>query len=116
MYPLGIGPDDENMGKFLSFIVSRRKRHFTGQKRRTDTWVDETLSKEDREFVLSEYMWTGRLGRLIRGLDCRHEDHILRVMLLFKYFHYDTSEDFMLQYEGNMQLLEQHLLRLVKCA
>lgn len=111
-YPLGVGPDDDNPGEWLNFIVSKKQHHFTGRHRRVGDWLGENLTPEDREFVALDYSYTGELAKLIRAIDKRHEDEVLKLILFFKYLAYDTAENFPPQFTRNMEQLKGQLERL----
>ena len=113
IYPLGTGPDDDKPGEWLDFIVSKKQHHFTGQRRRVGDWMDENLTPEDREFIVVDYNCTGELAKLIRNIDERHEDEVLKLIIFFKYIFYDLAENFLPQYERNMEQLKIQLERLV---
>ena len=113
MYPLCIGPDDERPGEWLSFIMSKKHNHFTGQRRLVRDWFDENLNAEDRAFVAAEYKYTRELARLMNKIDKRHEDRVSELSLFFKYTAFDMSDDFMPQYARNMEQLKKQLEYLI---
>ncbi len=113
-YPMGVGPADEHEGEFQMFLVSQKQHHYSGQVRRAGAWFDETLPAEDRAYILSEYNWTAKFGRIISGIDRGCEDDVSFAMLLHKYFNYDPLFGFREQFEHNMKMLEQRMLQLVK--
>ena len=108
-YPLGVGPDDEQPGEWLHFIVSKKKHHFNGQRRGVTDWVNENMTQEDREFVEADFTYTGEIAGLMKKLESRHEEQVAELILYYKYFAYDMSEDFLPQYEKNMEQLKQQL-------
>jgi Fe-S-cluster containining protein len=112
LYPLGVGPDDDNPGTWLSFIVSKKQHHFTGRKHRAGDWIDANLTPEDRSFVAADYGHTGELAKLMKNLGRRHEDRIIELILLFKYAAYDMTGDFQTQYTRNMERLKRQLKQL----
>jgi len=111
-YPLGVGPDDEKPGEWLNFIVSKKQRHFTGERHLVGDWMDENLTPEDSAFVLADYNHTGELAKLMKNLDRRYEDRIIELILFFKYAAFDMTEDFHPQYTRNMEQLKQKLRHL----
>ena len=108
-YPLGVGPDDENPGEWLNFIVSRKQHHFNGSRRLVGDWMSENFTPEDRAFVLADYNYTGELAKLMKNIDSRHEDGIIKLILYFKYTAYDMAEAFQPQYIRNMEQLKKRL-------
>ena len=112
IFPLGVGPDDEKPGEWLSFIVSKKQHHFTGKRWLVGDWLDENLTQEDRAFVVAEYNYTGELARLMKKIDRKDENRVLELMLLYKYTAFDTTEDFQSQYARNMEQLKKQLTRI----
>jgi len=112
LYPLGVGPDDERPENWQTFIVSKKQHHFTGQRRRVRDWISENLTQADRDFMVADYKYTGELARLIKSIDNRHKDEIVRLVLYFKYIAYDMAADFMPQFTRNMDELKRQLKRL----
>jgi len=110
-YPLGVGPDDDNPGEWLSCLVSKNPKHDTGQRRRVGDWVDEHFTTEDREFVAADYAYTGKLAEITKHIDKRYEHEVLSLMIYFKYMAYDLSAEFMPQYQRNMEQLKCQLRR-----
>jgi Fe-S-cluster containining protein len=108
-YPLGVGPDDEKPGKWLSLIVSKKKHHFTGKPRLISDWLDENLTPKDRAFVAADYINAGELAKIIRKIGRHHKKQVIKLNLLYKYVLYDISEDFQPQYNHNMEQLKKQL-------
>lgn len=113
-YPLGVVPDDENRGEFLSFIVSKRQHHFTEGSVLVRDWVDTNMTGEDRDFITADYQVTGEFAKLLRTVDRRYEEQVLSAMLLHRYLNYDTNKSFMKQYVQNMDCLKHVLSELTK--
>ena len=111
-YPIGIVPDNDNPGEWLSFMVSKNQHHFTGQQHRVKDWIDETFTTEDREFITADYTYAVELAKLINNIDKQHDTEILHLTLLFKYFAYDITKDFLPQYMNNMEQLKTSLKQL----
>jgi Fe-S-cluster containining protein len=111
-YPLGVGPNDDNPESWLSFIVSKKLHHFTGQRRCVGDWIGENLTAEDRTFVAADYNYTGELAKLMKNIDSRHDDQVMELVLFYKYVAYDMTEDFQPQYTRNMTQLKKQLERL----
>jgi len=113
LYPLGFGPDDETPGEWLQFMIPEKRHHFSGQRRLVQDWINETISEEDRDFVALGYIYTAELAWPLKRIDRKHEEQILRLMLLFQYAFFDTSEDFLPQYIRNMENLKAQVKRLL---
>jgi len=109
LYPLGVGPDDNNNDELLNFIVSEKEHHFTGTRILAGSWINKNLTQEDRDFIVDEYNHTRELGRLMRKIDRRHGDKVSELNLFFKYIAYDGSESFQTQYARNMRQLKTNL-------
>lgn len=114
VYPLGVGPDDEKQGAWMSFIVSKKQHHFTGQRRLVSDWMDENFTPEDRAFVAADYQHTAELASLVKKIGKCHEDEVVKLVLLFRYISYDMSEDFLPQYNRNMKVLKRQLEALAR--
>lgn len=111
LYPLNIGPDDK--GDLDYFIVSEKRHHYTGIKRRVGDWFEENLSPDDRRFMVGWYEYASELGRAMKRLvqsknKKLHEKALVRIMW-FMYICYDIHEEFWPQYERNKKLLMREL-------
>jgi Fe-S-cluster containining protein len=112
LYPLGVGPDEKREGEFQNYVVSKKKHHFTGQEYRSQEWVDVNFTEEERAFVNTELQWAKSLYPLIRRVSEKDEKRVLFLSLMFRYFRFDTAEDFLPQYERNMRQFEIELKKL----
>ena len=113
MYPLSVSPDDKRNGAFLNHVVSKKKHHFTGPEYRSQDWIDANFTADDRAFINMDLRWMVRLYPLVRRVDDSWEKRLLFLSLLFRYFQFDTAEEFLPQYKRNMQGFEKELQRLI---
>jgi len=113
LYPLSVGPDD-GLKKFLIFKVSGKKHHYTGRRYRAQEWVAANFSKEDREYVSMEYRAIHEFGKILRRIPREREHDVLFQMLRWRYFQFETDQDFMPQFTRNMALLKLALEKLTK--
>ena len=113
LYPLSVGPDDA-LTKFLIFKVSAKQHHYKGRRYRAQEWIAANFSKEDREYVSTEYLALQDFGKLMRLIPRGREKDVLFLMLRWRYFQFETDQDFMRQFVRNMALLKRDLEKLAK--
>jgi len=113
LYPLSVGPDDA-LKKFLIFKVSAKQHHYTGRRYRAQEWVVANFSKEDREYVSTEYLAIHDFGKIMHLIPRDREMDVQFLMLKWRYFMFETDQDFMRQFVRNMALLEKELEKLAK--
>lgn len=109
LYPLSIGPHPYKEDAFVIFKVSKRQHHFTGDERFASAWVDANFSQEDRDYINMEYKALREFGRFMRRIPQEHEERVMHLMLSYRYFLFDTGEDFLRQYARNMASLKMEL-------
>jgi hypothetical protein len=104
-----MGPDEDRPGEWLNLIVSKNQHHFKGRRRRVGNWIDSNLAPAERAFITADYAHTGELAKLMNSIDRRHEDEVVKLMLIYRYSFFDTTEDFQPQYTRNMEQLKRQL-------
>jgi Fe-S-cluster containining protein len=114
LYPLSVGPDDKNPDSFLFFNVSDQEHHFHGPEYRIGDWTDTNFNEEDREYIKTEYRAIHECGKLMKRIPREYEDRVIFQMLRYRYFQFETDEDFLRQYALNMAFLKRELQALVK--
>jgi len=112
LYPLSVGPDDD-LKKFLILNVSGEQHHFQGRSYRVQEWVAVNFRKEDRDYIIMEYRAIHECGKIMRRIPPERENDVIFQMLRWRYFMFDTDQDFMRQYARNMALLKRELEKLV---
>ncbi|MCL2106437.1 MAG: YkgJ family cysteine cluster protein [Oscillospiraceae bacterium] len=113
LYPLSVGPDDD-LKKFLIFKVSAKKHHYKGRRYRAQEWVAANFRKEDREYVSTEYLAMLDCGKIMRRIPRSREKEVQFLMLRWRYFQFETGQDFMRQFVRNMAALKRELEKLAK--
>jgi len=113
LYPLSVGPDDA-LKKFLIFKVSAKQHHYKGRRYRAQEWITANFSKEDREYVSTEYLALQDFGKLMRRIPRSRESDVQFLMLRWRYFQFETDQDFMRQFVRNMAALKHELEKLAK--
>jgi len=113
LYPLSLGPDD-NLKKFLIFKVSAKQHHYTGRRYRAQEWIAANFSKEDREYISTEYLAIHDFGKIMRRIPRDSEKEVQLLMLRWRYFQYETDQYFMRQFLRNMAMLKKELERLAE--
>lgn len=83
-YPIGVGPNDEIPGNWLSFMVSKSQHHFKGQRYLVGDWLDKNFTLEDKEFVEAHYNDMGELVELMMKIDKQHEEQVINLILFYK--------------------------------
>jgi Fe-S-cluster containining protein len=108
LYPLSVGPDDDLVNRII-LKSPERQFHYAGKAHRASDWVDTNMDAEASEYVTTECKLFEELGGLLRDIPREQEENVIVQMMAFRYFMFNTNEDFMPQYKSNMELLKQHL-------
>jgi len=114
LYPLSMGPDDEDAKNFIILKTSERQFHYTGKEHIAGEWVASNMSGEDYAYITTEYRLLRELGRILKRIPREKEADVLKQMLLCRFFMLETSESFMPQYVRNMARLKLTLEQMTK--
>jgi len=106
LYPLTACPDPRNLKNFLYYKSQERDFHYTGRAHRVSDWADAHFDTEARAYLSAEYAIVASIGRILKRIPRNCEDDVERLMMLFRYFLYDTQQSFMPQYLCNMVHLQ----------
>jgi len=113
LYPLSVGPDDD-LKKFLIFKVSAKQHHYKGRRYRAQEWVAANFRKEDREYVSTEYLAMHDCGKILHRIPRSREKDVQFLMLRWRYFQFETGQDFIRQFVRNMAALKRELEKLAE--
>ena len=112
MYPFSAGPGGDGG---LEYIWAAKEHHmYMPGKLHVRDWMEAALSPEDREFLQLEYDYAKAIGFLLGRLPKEIDSDILREMLVYRYFAYDMSSNFIPQYKENMSMLINVLVRRIE--
>lgn len=113
LYPFWVFPDDN--GGFVYNYSTERRHHPKGSLIRVKDWMNDYLSKEDKEYLLEEARSVKEIAAPYKILyhNLKDQDGILRKVLLYRYFMYDTTEPFMPQFCRNNRILKDELERII---
>lgn len=113
LYPFWVFPDDN--GGFVYNYSTERRHHPKGSLIRVKDWMNDYLSEEDKEYLLEEARSTKEIAPPYKILyhNLKDPDGILRKVLLYRYFMYDTTETFMPQFCRNNRILKDELERII---
>jgi len=114
LYPLSVGPDNENEKNFIFLKLQEREFHYSGQGHVAKRWVADNMNSESCDYIITEYRLLRELGKILRCIPSPLERDVMEHMLLFRYFLFDTGKDFMKQYIRNMTQLKTELEKLTK--
>jgi Fe-S-cluster containining protein len=109
LYPLSVGPDDQNLSQFHIFNVSEKRHHNISQIHRTGAWVAANMRKEDREYIRFEYPALRTLGKIMRRIPRDREDNVTFLMIKYRFVLLETGQAFLPQFKRNMALLKKEL-------
>ena len=109
MYPLGADPDEKDFASYIPCIFPTRKHHFEGETHKVSDWMDKNNTLEDREFIKYDVKAITELAPLFNN---KYEDKISELILLYKYFNYDFSVEFLPQFITNIAILKEQIKRL----
>lgn len=113
LYPFWVFPDDN--GKFVYNYSTERRHHPKGSLIRVEDWMRDFLSDEDKEYLLEDARSIKEIAVpykiLYRSL--KDPDGILKKILLYRHFMYDTGEPFMPQFCRNNRVLKDELDRII---
>jgi len=117
LYPLtlGLGPGEENLKDFIIYKSPEKPFHYNGPEQCADEWVKANFDDEARAYISSEYEYIRSFGKMMRQIPKKHEATVERLMLLYRYFYFDTDQAFMPQFLRNMVCLTQKLQDLIPC-
>lgn len=107
MYPLSAGPDENGRLEYL--WVAKKHHLYAPGDISVGGWMDENLSAEDRKFLLLEYGFIRDMRTTLRILPDTYNEHVLKIMLIYRYFAYDLRDEFLEQYKRNMSALVREL-------
>lgn len=109
LYPFWVEPTDGEGGMEYNYCFER-KHHPNGFLIKVKDWMEDNLLPEDREYLAEEYHTVTSLAPLLHkarrlGVDATS---IQEVLLLYRYFLYETDQPFMEQFKhNNAELLRQ---------
>jgi len=114
LYPLSMGPDKNNLSNVLVFKSTEKSFHYKGQTHVAGEWVADNMDSESHAYVITEYRLLRELGNVLRLIAREREYEVNNLMLMYRYFLFDTEKNFMLQYVKNMAQLKKELEKLIK--
>ena len=114
LYPMSMGPDDKDLKEVRVFKSSERAFHYTGPEHQTGEWVAANMDDESYNYIITEYRLLRELGKIMRRIPRDREDAVNWQMLRYRYFLFETDQDFMPQYVRNMARLKLELEQLTK--
>ena len=113
LYPFLVFPDEN--GDFVYNYSTERRHHPKGSLIRVKDWMRDFLLDEDKEYLLEEARSIKEIAVpykiLYRSL--KDPDSILKKVLLYRYFMYDTGEPFMPQFCRNNRVLKDDMERIL---
>jgi len=63
------------------------------------------MDDESHLYVLMECLLLREMGKILRRIPRNREDNVNRLMIMYRYILFDTTEDFIPQYTRNMERL-----------
>jgi Fe-S-cluster containining protein len=112
-YPLSVGSDDD-MKNLIALKSLERDFHYVGREYHVEDWISANMDEESRQYVLTECRLLREIGGVLKRIPRNREDEVNRLMLLYRYFMFDTDSDFMPQYARNMARMKISLEKLTK--
>ena len=117
MYPFWIGPDEK--GGFEYNFCTERKHHPKGSIVRVKDWMRDNFSDEEKDFLTEVARSLKEIAPLFNSLYRREDlqDTVLKKVLLYRHFMYETNEPFLKQFYLNNRLLKcelQNMMNLTK--
>ena len=90
---------------------TERKHHPKGSLVKVKDWMRKYLADEDKEYLLEDARSIMQLARPFRILydNLKDPDEVVKRVLIYRYFMYDTNEPFMEQFCRNNRVLEEEL-------
>ena len=113
LYPLIAGPDDNDVHSIISLMdIKKSDNHTCGPTHRVKDWIDKYYTDEDRRFVRADYRFAGEFAKIKDKIGKNREEHVIQLMLLYRYFMFDLDSDFNNQFIWNMAVLKKELEKL----
>ena len=118
LYPLSVGPGDKSADKnksdFDYYLSLDRTSHLTGDAIRVSDWMCENFDSEAKAFIAYDYSTLPEIGKLVRKLKEPDLKRLVFVVMLYRYYEFDTAQDFMPQYMENTRKLRKVLIDMIR--
>lgn len=115
VYPFWIGPG-ETPERFTYNLSTEQRHHPNGSLVKVKRWMKENLTDDEKRFLAEDYKVMKVIAPLynkIRGF--RSDDtELLKLLLLYRCYFYETEEPFFPQFERNNRCLIRQLNRMVE--
>lgn len=114
LYPFWVEPINED-GEMEYNYCSERKHHPHGSLVRVKDWMKDNLFPEEREYLAEEYRTVTRLAPLLHQVRRRGVETtpIQEILLLYRYFLFETDRPFMEQCKRNNAELLRQMTRMI---
>lgn len=117
MYPFWIGPG-ESAENFTYNFSTERRHHPKGSLVKVKDWMREHFLEDGKKFLIEDAKAMEKIVPAFNVL--RHssynKDRLLRQILMFRYFNFETDQPFFEQHEQNnkdlLTILEDEIKRL----
>lgn len=104
LYPFIAGPG-ENERPFTSYLSMEKPHHFIGGQVSVNDWFHVNFNRDDRMFVQAEFEFATELGKVMRRLQDQKMELTQKLLLHYKYLHFDLDRPFFPQYRQNNKKL-----------
>lgn len=114
MYPFWVEPG-KKPEEFAYNFSTEQRHHPKGSLVRVKDWVKNNLSDDEKKFLSEDYKAVMAMAPLYNTLRKRDVDNteLLRMILLYRFFFYETDEPFFQQFERNNCRLILELKRMI---
>ncbi len=113
VYPFWIAPG-ETPEEFTYNLSTEQMHHPKGSLVKVKKWMQENLTDDERKFLAEDYKALKEIAPLYNAIRAKIPDdtELLRLILLYKYFFFETDEPFFPQFERNCNKLVAELKRM----
>lgn len=114
LYPFTVKNGDRGR-RFLYYqCLDRHASHFDGGTVFVNDWMYANFSKPERILFEKETAALPELGRRIRQLTPKHQEHFLFQMLYYRYYNFELDQPFLEQYDCNQRELFRALEEVIR--